>query len=121
MLAAFHLNLTALSSIALLVGLFLVYNAVSVSVLARRQEIGTLRALGVSRTQVQALFLGEGALFGVLGVALGIPLARLLADATARPDIEHREHALRAGGRGRHPRWAGSTWCSPPVSGSRWR
>ncbi|WP_396626532.1 ABC transporter permease, partial [Luteitalea sp.] len=40
MLAAFHLNLTALSSIALLVGLFLVYNAVSVSVLSRRQEIG---------------------------------------------------------------------------------
>ncbi|BCS33222.1 permease [Luteitalea sp. TBR-22] len=82
MLAAFHLNLTALSSIALLVGLFLVYNAVSVSVLARRQEIGTLRALGVTRRQVQALFLGEGAMFGVLGVSLGIPLARLLADAT---------------------------------------
>lgn len=82
MLAAFHLNLTALSSIALVVGLFLVYNAVSVSVLARRQEIGTLRALGVSRRQVLALFLGEAALFGVLGVALGLPLARFLADAT---------------------------------------
>lgn len=84
MLAAFHLNLTALSSIALLVGLFLVYNAVSVSVLARRQEIGTLRALGVSRRQVQGLFLGEAAVFGVLGVALGVPLARGLADATVR-------------------------------------
>jgi putative ABC transport system permease protein len=82
MLAAFHLNLTALSSIALLVGLFLVYNAVSVSVLARRQEIGTLRALGVTRRQVQALFLGEAAVFGVLGVAVGIPLARALADVT---------------------------------------
>lgn len=82
MLAAFHLNLTALSSIALLVGLFLVYNAISVSVLARRQEIGTLRALGVTRRQVQALFLGEAAVFGVLGVALGIPFARLLADVT---------------------------------------
>ncbi len=82
MLAAFHLNLTALSSIALLVGLFLVYNAVSVSVLARRQEIGTLRALGVTSRQVQALFLGEAAVFGVLGVGLGIPLARALADVT---------------------------------------
>ena len=47
MLAAFHLNLTALSSIALLVGLFLVYNTVSTSVIARRDEIGTLRALGL--------------------------------------------------------------------------
>jgi putative ABC transport system permease protein len=82
MLAAFHLNLTALSSIALIVGLFLVYNAVSVTVLARRQEIGTLRALGVTRRQVQALFLGEAAVFGVLGVAAGIPLARLLAGVT---------------------------------------
>ena len=33
MLAAFHLNLTALSYVALLVGLFLVYNTVSVAVL----------------------------------------------------------------------------------------
>ena len=82
MLAAFHLNLTALSSIALLVGLFLVYNAVSVSVLARRQEIGTLRALGTTRRQIQSLFLGEAAVFGVCGVAVGLPLARVLADLT---------------------------------------
>ena len=82
MLAAFHLNLTALSSIALVVGLFLVYNAISVSVLARRQEIGALRAIGVTSGQVQRLFLGEAAMFGVLGVALGVPLARLLADVT---------------------------------------
>ncbi len=38
MLAAFHLNLTALSYIALLVGLFLVYNTVSVAVLSRRER-----------------------------------------------------------------------------------
>ena len=49
MLAAFHANLTALSWIALIVGLFLVYNTVTISVVARRQEIGTLRALGLSR------------------------------------------------------------------------
>lgn len=82
MLGAFQLNLTALSSIALLVGLFLVYNAVSVSVLARRQEIGTVRALGVTRRQVRWLFLGEALVFGVLGVAAGVPLARALATVT---------------------------------------
>ncbi|MCC6162753.1 MAG: FtsX-like permease family protein [Acidobacteria bacterium] len=81
MLAAFHMNLTALSSIALLVGLFLVYNAVSVSVLARRHEIGTLRALGGTSRQVQALFLGEALVFGALGVAAGVPLGRALASA----------------------------------------
>ena len=81
MLAAFHMNPTALSSIALLVGLFLVYNAVSVSVLARRHEIGTLRALGGTSRQVQALFLGEALVFGALGVAAGVPLGRALASA----------------------------------------
>ncbi len=80
MLASFHMNLTALSWIALIVGLFLVYNTVTLSVIARRGEIGVLRALGVTRRQVLALFLGEAAVFGVAGAALGLALARLLAD-----------------------------------------
>ena len=46
MLAAFQFNLAALSYVALLVGLFLVYNTVATSVIARRDEIGMLRALG---------------------------------------------------------------------------
>ena len=81
MLAAFHTNLTALSWIALIVGLFLVYNTVTISVVARRQEIGTLRALGLSRQKVLLLFLGEATALAVIGIALGLGLARLLADA----------------------------------------
>jgi putative ABC transport system permease protein len=81
MLAAFHMNLTALSWIALIVGLFLVYNTVTISVVARRGEIGMLRALGVTRGQVVTLFLGEAAALGIAGSALGLGLARLLADA----------------------------------------
>jgi len=80
MLAAFHTNLTALSWIALIVGLFLVYNTVTISVVARRQEIGTLRALGLSRNKVLALFLGEAAALAVAGIVIGLGLARLLAD-----------------------------------------
>ena len=80
MLAAFHLNLTALSYVALLVGLFLVYNTVSVAVLSRREEIGTLRALGVGRGHVRALFLAEAAALAGAGAALGIVVGRLLAD-----------------------------------------
>ena len=80
MLAAFHLNLTALSYIALLVGLFLVYNTVSVAVLSRREEIGTLRALGTTRGQVRALFLAEAAALACVGCAVGLLLGRLLAD-----------------------------------------
>ncbi len=79
MLAAFHFNLSALSYIALLVGLFLVYDTVSVSVIARREEIGTLRALGTGRSTILALFLGEAGLLAAAGCALGLPLGRLLA------------------------------------------
>lgn len=81
MLAAFHMNLTALSWIALVVGLFLVYNTVTVSVVARRDEVGMLRAIGVTRSQVMALFLGEAAVLGVAGATIGLGLARLLASA----------------------------------------
>ena len=80
MLAAFHLNLTALSWVALVVGLFLVYNTVTISVIARRDEIGMLRALGVTRRGVTALFLGEAAALGLAGSVLGLGLGRVLAD-----------------------------------------
>jgi putative ABC transport system permease protein len=81
MLAAFHLNLTALSWVALVVGLFLVYNTVTISVIARRDEIGMLRALGVTSRQVLWLFLGEAAVLGLAGTVLGLGLGRVMADA----------------------------------------
>src|SRR5688572_22480940 len=81
MLAAFHANLTALSWIALIVGLFLVYNTITISVVARRQEIGTLRALGLTRRKVLLLFLGEATALAAAGIVVGLGLARLLADA----------------------------------------
>jgi putative ABC transport system permease protein len=79
MLRAFHFNLTALSAIALLVGFFLIYNTISVSVISRREEIGILRALGVARKTVVGLFLAEAAALAVAGIAAGLPLARLMA------------------------------------------
>jgi len=45
--SAFMINLTAMSLLALLVGVFLIYNSMSFAVLQRRQLIGTLRALGL--------------------------------------------------------------------------
>ena len=84
MLAAFHFNLTALSYIALVVGLFLVYNTVAVSVITRRREIGTLRALGATRRLVRRLFLGEAALLAMVGAGLGLPAGGRLAQAAVR-------------------------------------
>lgn len=79
MLAAFQFNLAALSYVALLVGLFLVYNTVATSVIARRDEIGVLRALGTRRSTVLGLFLGEAAALATVGCLLGIPIGWALA------------------------------------------
>jgi len=84
MLAAFRWNLRLLSYIALLVGAFLIYNTISVSVVRRRADIGTLRALGASRRAVLLAFLAEAALFGVVGSLLALPLGRLLASGAVR-------------------------------------
>ena len=84
MLRAFRWNLRALSYISLVVGAFLIYNTISVSVVRRRAGIGILRAIGASRSTVLSLFLGEALLFGAAGAVLGVGLGRLLAAGTVR-------------------------------------
>src|SRR5262249_21652345 len=88
MLAGFQLNLTALSMVSLLVGVFLIYNTVTASVMRRRSEIGILRTLGASREHIRSLFLGEAALYGVLGSTIGciggVFLANLLVQVVSK-------------------------------------
>lgn len=79
MLAAFRFNLAALGYISLLVGAFLIFNTMSIAVVRRRPVIGTLRALGVSRGAVRAVFLAEGAILGCIGGLLGLLLGVALA------------------------------------------
>ena len=69
--AAFALNLTAMSLLALVVGMFLIYNAISFSVVQRRALLGLLRALGVSRRELFIGILGEALLLGLAGTLLG--------------------------------------------------
>ena len=78
MTAAFSLNLTALSLLALVVGMFLIYNTVTFSVIQRRPVIGTLRALGMTRREIFLLILGEAGLLGFLGSVLGLGLGVIL-------------------------------------------
>ncbi len=85
MLAAFQLNLTALSLVSMIVGVYLIYNSLSAMVVRRRVEIGILRANGATRAEVSALFLGEGLVCGLLGSFLGIALAGPLAQLLAAP------------------------------------
>ncbi len=84
MLAAFRWNLKLLSYIALIVGAFLIYNTISVSVVRRRAEIGIARALGASRMEVLLAFTGEAAVLGLAGAAIGVPLGRVMASGAVR-------------------------------------
>lgn len=81
MLRAFRWNLRVLSYISLVVGAFLIYNTISISVVRRRAEIGILRALGASRHTIFGVFLIEALCFGVVGGAAGVALGRILAGA----------------------------------------
>lgn len=87
MTRAFTTDLTAMSLLTLLVGMFLIYNAVSFAVLQRRRTFAVLRALGARRAEILRWVLVEAAVLGVIGalcgLAAGIALARgLLALVT---------------------------------------
>ena len=84
MLAAFRWNLRVLSYIALLVGGFLIYNTVSISVVRRRAEIGIVRALGATERHVLIAFLSEALLLSAIGSVLGVALGRLLSIGAVR-------------------------------------
>lgn len=81
MTAAFELNLQALSLLALVVGVFLIYNTVTFSVVQRRPVIGTMRALGATRDQIFALILGEAFLLGLVGTFMGLGLGIIFGRA----------------------------------------
>lgn len=80
MTRAFQLNLTALSLLALVVGTFLIYNTMTFSVLQRRQLLGALRTLGVTRREIFRLVLTEALMVGTLGTLLGLLCGTVLAN-----------------------------------------
>ena len=83
LLAGYSTMMSVASLFALFVGMFIIYNSFAIAVAERRSEIGILRALGATRTQVRWLFLGEGALTGAVGSAFGLLAGLLIARAMA--------------------------------------
>jgi putative ABC transport system permease protein len=76
---AYRVNLSVLAMVALFTGAFLVFSTQALSVLRRRPQFALLRTLGMTRRQLLAQVLAEGALLGVTGSAIGIALGYLLA------------------------------------------
>ena len=58
---------------------FTIYNTMTMCVMERVREIGTMRAMGVSRADIVRLFSLEGLVLGIAGGLLGLALAMLVA------------------------------------------
>jgi putative ABC transport system permease protein len=79
---------TALLLLAVLIALLGIVNTLALSVFERTRELGLLRAVGMTRSQVRSMVRWEsvvisviGALIGAaLGIGLGVALTRALAD-----------------------------------------
>jgi len=84
MTRAFRLNLTILSLLALLVGLYLVFQGLDGAVVRRRHEIAVLRSLGVTSSQIQSAWLVEAATIGLAGGLLGLGLGWLGAQLAVK-------------------------------------
>jgi len=81
---AYRVNLNMLALVALWTGAFLVFSTQSLSVLRRRRSLALLRALGVTRGELQRALIGEGAALGIAGSLLGVILGVLFAAAVLR-------------------------------------
>ena len=79
MTRAFRTNLTAMSLLALIVGMFLIYNTMTFAVLQRRPLIGTLRAIGVTRGEIFGTVLVEALILGIIGTVAGLAMGMVLA------------------------------------------
>jgi putative ABC transport system permease protein len=91
----------AVLAIALAVAGLGVVNTMTMNVLERLREIGTLRAVGMTRHQVGRMVLAEAGALGVAGVAIGVvagvPLSwALVAEMTATSGF-HFDYVFPAG------------------------
>jgi putative ABC transport system permease protein len=82
--AAMRQGLTITSFVALLVGVFIIFNSFSIAVNQRWKEIGILRALGVEQRNIQRMFLGEAVLMGAIGSLLGVASGFYMASGATR-------------------------------------
>jgi len=70
--AGFELGLNVMVAVALVVCSFIVFNTLFMTVNERTYEIGVMRAVGTSRSQIFKIFLAEGILIGTIGTIAGV-------------------------------------------------
>jgi len=87
----FNLVLGAIASISLIVGGIGIMNIMLASVMERIREIGVRRAIGATQKDIVFQFLSEAILIsvsgGIIGIILGVLIARLITQFTEIPTI----------------------------------
>jgi putative ABC transport system permease protein len=78
-----QLFLGGIAAISLLVAGIGIMNIMIVSLMERTREIGILKALGMKSQTVLMVFLGESAIIGLMGAAIGIGSGWVLANVVA--------------------------------------
>lgn len=76
---AFRNGIKIIGLLALVMGMLVVFQTLSQTLLERLKQIGLLRSLGASQRAVAGIFLGEGSLIGLLGSGLGLGLGLVIA------------------------------------------
>lgn len=76
---AFRNGLKVLGGLALLLGMYVVFQTLSHSLVARIRQLGLLRCLGTGTGAITRIFLLDALLLGVLGSGLGVGLGLVLA------------------------------------------
>jgi putative ABC transport system permease protein len=76
---SYRVNLNVLALVALFTGGFLVFSTQALEAARRRTEHAVMRVLGLSRRRLLAMVLAEGGALGLVGAAIGVGLAYLLA------------------------------------------
>lgn len=71
-----------------LVTIFLTVNTMTMNVMERIREIGTVRALGLRRSGIRRQFMFEGAWLGIAGASLGVAAAALLVVLINRSGLQ---------------------------------
>jgi len=79
MTRGFHINLTAMSLLSLLVGAFLIHNTMTFSILQRRELFATLRITGVTSSGIFYNIITEALIISLIGSLLGVAVGYLIA------------------------------------------
>jgi putative ABC transport system permease protein len=105
-------GMTCVAGVALLVASLGIANTMLMSVLERRREIGIMKAVGAADWQLQAVFVLEAALIGLVGGSLGLLLAWSVSfpgNAWVRSMVHRDMKTHLSGSIFAFPRWIGMT------------